>query len=211
MSTVRARSYVPALQYDWALPLFVPLVRVLGLDWDLREAVHHARLTPGQHLLDVGCGPGILPLLAKQLQPAAHVTGLDPDPLALARGRRSAARAGLEVRWDQGFSDDLPYASGSFDHVTSTFMFHHLNEDEKARTLLEVRRVLKRGGLFHLVDFGQRRAGSLRARVFPRGDVYRDGIDPFADVIAAAGFAEVELVGTRRVPLIGRVSYYQAR
>ena len=54
---------------------------------------------------------------------------------------------------DQGFADELPYETGSFDRVLSSFMFHHLEEREREKALKEVLRVLRPGGSFHLVDF----------------------------------------------------------
>ncbi len=61
------------------------------------------------HLLDVGCGPGMLTL---ELAPAfAEVTAVDPDVGMLAEGARRAAAAGVaHVRWIEGFAEDLASA-----------------------------------------------------------------------------------------------------
>jgi ubiquinone/menaquinone biosynthesis C-methylase UbiE len=85
--------------------------------------------------------------------PETHVTGLDPDPTALSIARAKAQRVGLTVQLDQGFSDRMPYPDGSFQHVFSSFMFHHLEPQQKRATLREVRRVLAAGGVLHLLDF----------------------------------------------------------
>jgi len=67
-------------------------------------------------------------------------------------------RAEVLVQLDQGFGDELPYPDASFDLVLSSLMFHHVPTDEKGKTLRAVRRVLKLGGEFHMLDFeGQRR------------------------------------------------------
>ena len=57
------------------------------------------------------------------------------------------------MQLDQGFADQLPYKNESFDRIFSSFMFHHLNEQERENMLREVLRVLKPAGLFRLVDF----------------------------------------------------------
>src|SRR5260370_30032631 len=92
-------------------------------------------------------------VLIKQMHPEAEVVGIDPDPDALAVSKRKAKRAGLSVEFDRGFADRMPYADASFDRVFSSFMFHHLAADEKSATLGEIRRLLKKGGSLHLLDF----------------------------------------------------------
>ena len=91
--------------------------------------------------------------MLKRQYSAVEVTGLDPDSKALQRARKKASRAGVSVQLDHGFADALPYGERSFDRVFSSFMFHHLDEDERERTSREVLRVLKPGGSFHLLDF----------------------------------------------------------
>jgi ubiquinone/menaquinone biosynthesis C-methylase UbiE len=79
---------------------------------------------------------------------------VDPDEKALARATRKARRIGARIQFVRGFSDTLDFTDASFDRVFSSFMFHHLERDEKKRTLREVRRVLKADGSLHLLDFG---------------------------------------------------------
>ncbi|MGH9373820.1 MAG: class I SAM-dependent methyltransferase [Vicinamibacterales bacterium] len=155
------RSYVPAAGHDWSLPLYDPLVKLLGGDSARRVLVEQADLQPGHRVLEIGCGTGTLLMLLTRAQPAVDVTGLDPDVRALARARRKADAASVSIQLDRGFSDALPYPDASFDRVFSCFMLHHLNSvDEKVRTLREIRRVLKLGGRLHLLDFAQPEAHS---------------------------------------------------
>src|SRR5258708_7517165 len=148
------RTYVPAAGHDWALPLYDPVVKLLGGDRARRALVDQAEIRPGHRVLDIGCGTGSLIVLIKTRYPDAEVTGLDPDPKALFRARRKAYGAKIAVQLDRGFSDQLPYPDGSFERVFSSFMLHHLEPQEKEATLREVRRVLKPGGRFGLLDFG---------------------------------------------------------
>src|SRR5207249_10176352 len=93
-----SRTYFPAAGHDWSLPLYDPIVKLLGGDAARRALLEQAGLRPGQRVLDVGCGTGTLATLIKQLYPDVAVVGLDPDPKALARARRKAAPARLSTQ-----------------------------------------------------------------------------------------------------------------
>ncbi len=147
------KTYLPAASRDWLLPLYDPVVKLLGAGRARTILLDEAAVRPGNRLLDIGCGTGTFATLIKRLYPDVDATGLDPDPKALERAKRKAERLGVMIRWDQGFSNELPYPDTSFDHVFSTFMFHHLQSDQKEGTLREVRRVLAPAGSFHLLDF----------------------------------------------------------
>jgi SAM-dependent methyltransferase len=75
-------------------------------------------------------------------------------PSRLSRAARKARRLGARIQLDRGVSDAPDYPEASFDRVLSSFMFHHLERGEKARTLDEIQRVLKPGRSLHLLDFG---------------------------------------------------------
>jgi len=51
--------------------------------------------------------------------------------------RLKAARAAVSLQLDQGVADELPYKQDSFDRVFSSFMFHHLNQQEQENMLRE--------------------------------------------------------------------------
>jgi ubiquinone/menaquinone biosynthesis C-methylase UbiE len=147
------REFLPAAGRDVFLPLYDPIVSLMGFDRVRRELVSSANIEPGHCILDIGCGTGTLVVQLKRQYAPAQVAGLDPDPKALRRAHIKAARAAVSVQLDQGFADELPYKRESFDRVFSAFMFHHLNKQEREDMLREVLRVLKPGGSFHLVDF----------------------------------------------------------
>jgi ubiquinone/menaquinone biosynthesis C-methylase UbiE len=147
------REFLPAAGRDLFLPLYDPIVSLMGFDRGRQELISGANLSGGQRVLDIGCGTGALVVMLKRQYPSVDVVGLDPDPKALRRARVKATRARFSVQLDQAFADELPYKDNSFDRVLSSFMFHHLKEDERQKMLREVLRVLKPGGSFHLVDF----------------------------------------------------------
>ncbi len=206
-----SRTYLPAAGHDWSLPLYDPLVKLLGGDAVRRALLDQAALRPGDRILDVGCGTGTLATLIKQLYPRAEVVGLDPDPKALARARRKAARAAVAIRFDQEFGDQLPYPAASFDHVFSSFMFHHLPAGEKGTTLATIRRVLKPGGQFHLMDFeGSHGVHGLLATLLHAKQHMEDNAeDSVLALMRESGFANPKKVA-RRSMLLGGVAFYQA-
>ena len=206
------RPYLPAAGYDWALPLYDPVVKLLGGDRARRTLVDQADIRAGHRVLDLGCGTGTLVVLTKTCHPDADVVGLDPDPKALFRARRKAYGAKVAVQLDRGFSDELPYPDGSFDRVFSSFMLHHLEPAEKERTAREVRRVLKPGGLFHLLDFGGSGPSSegFLARWFTAHHGMQDNFGGrILTLLRQAGFADAKEVAQGRL-FFTRIAYYRA-
>ncbi len=131
-------------------------VLTLGRERRFRERlVRLARVAPGDSVLDVGCGTGALAIAAKaQVGSGGLVFGVDPSPEMLARARRKAAKAGVDVRFETATLQGLPVPDASFDAVLSSLMLHHLSEEGRRRGIREIRRVLKPGGTFLAVDLG---------------------------------------------------------
>ncbi len=122
-ASVYDEFFVPALFQEWA-----------------PRVASAARLEPGQRVLDVACGTGVLAREAARRVGAASVSGLDCNPAMLA----VAARAAPDIDWQPGRAEELPFAAGAFDAVVSQFglMFF----DDPAAALGEMRRVLRPGG-----------------------------------------------------------------
>ncbi|MCI0444503.1 class I SAM-dependent methyltransferase [bacterium] len=153
IETMPEREFLPAAGHDLFLPLYDPIVALLGGNRARKRLIDQANLRPGQNILDIGCGTGTLSVAIQKNHPDVHIIGIDPDSKALSRAQKKAQQARVSIKFDQGFSDQLPYQDASFDRIFSTFMFHHLKQTAKEKTLQEVRRVLKPDGSFHLLDF----------------------------------------------------------
>ena len=216
------RDYLPAMGRDALLPLYDPLSRLLGVRAAHRRLVDQAGIAPGHRVLEIGCGTGNLLLLAKRTHPQVTVIGLDPDETALARARRKADRAGLDVQLDRGFAGELPYPDASVDRVLSALMFHHLPPPEKRTALREVRRVLAPGGSLHLLDIDRAVPRHVRfltqlGHVGRRHGGHHDPADHLADnsspriraLMQEAGLTGPVETGHRR-SIFGQHVYYRA-
>ena len=74
-------------------------------------------ITPGTRLLDVGCGAGQIALIAARN--GAEVTGCDIATNWLEKARDRASAEGLEIAFEEGDAEALPYKDGQFDAVVS--------------------------------------------------------------------------------------------
>ncbi|MBI5462996.1 MAG: methyltransferase domain-containing protein [Gammaproteobacteria bacterium] len=139
---------------DWAVPIYDWYCPKLGLGPAFRrETLRHAALAPGERVLDVGCGTGVLTRLAAEAVGATgYVVGIDPGPRMLAEARRTSAASAARIEFRLAAIEALPFGDASFDAVLSSLMLHHLPPDMKRAGLKEVYRVLKPGGRLIVVD-----------------------------------------------------------
>jgi ubiquinone/menaquinone biosynthesis C-methylase UbiE len=70
-----------------------------------------------------------------------------------------ARAADAEIRFVQYDGNALPFADESFDKVVTSLVLHHLSPAEKHAAFKEIYRVLKKGGEFHILDFGVQKSG----------------------------------------------------
>ncbi len=111
--------------------------------------VSRLSIPPGARVLDVACGTGNLAIpLARS---GAIVTGVDIAPNLLAQARERARAEGLEVNFDEGDAEQLPYPDASFDAVVS--MFGAMFAPRPELVASELARVLKAGGLLAMANW----------------------------------------------------------
>jgi ubiquinone/menaquinone biosynthesis C-methylase UbiE len=205
MSVDRDSEIVPALGYHFLTPLYDAVLRLTMRDPAFKVALlEHAELSPGGHVLDLGCGTGTLTLLAHAKCPGAVFEGLDADPSVLDIARAKAAQAGAAISFIEGRAGALPWPDAHFDFVLSSLLFHHLNNSAKLASFTEVRRVLKPGGTLLLADWGKP-AGLCPAMGF---FLLRclDGFETTRAHVQGCLPAAMEEAGLRDVTPIGRAN-----
>lgn len=103
----------------------------------------------GMHMLDAACGTGNAAIPAAKA--GAYVTGIDIAPNLTAAARDRARREHLNIRFDEGDVEELPYADGSFDLVVS--MFGAIFAPRPARAAAELIRVCRLGGRIAMANW----------------------------------------------------------
>jgi arsenite methyltransferase len=126
-----------------------------AVDWALGvgNPVRHAGLTPGEIVLDIGCGAGIDTILAaRQVGPTGRAIGLDMLDEMCWRARSTANAAGVAdfTEFHQGEMEAIPLDDASVDVVISNGVLNL--SPRKVRALAEIHRVLRRGGRLCLAD-----------------------------------------------------------
>jgi ubiquinone/menaquinone biosynthesis C-methylase UbiE len=121
------RFFVPAI----GAPLATDLIRL-------------ALLRPGERVLDVACGTGVVARLAsQQVGATGTVAGLDVNPGMLAVAR-SATPPSMPIEWHAASAEAMPLPDVSFDVVLCQMGLQFM--PDKHAALREMRRVLVRGG-----------------------------------------------------------------
>ncbi len=153
-----------------------------------------AGIEPGQTVLDVGCGSGILTQeLAARLGPAV-VSAIDPSPLVEACAARVPE---ADVR--RGAAEDLPWPDGTFDAALAQLVIHFMKDPVAG--VAEMRRVVRGGGIVAVCSWDFPQMQLLRTfwesvrHVDPRkeGEAFRyDTLEGLAGLGRDAGLEDVE-------------------
>lgn len=136
--THAASDATPAQNYE---RFFVPSIgRPLAVD-----LVDEAALRPGERVIDVACGTGIVArLAAERLGDTGTVAGVDINPGMLAVARVTAAAGGPRIRWYKTSAESIPLPDETFDVAFCQVSLQFI--EDKVAALREMRRVLVPGG-----------------------------------------------------------------
>ena len=109
-------------------------------------------LQPGEHVLDIGAGPGFLACeMAAVVGEGGSVQGIDPSPSMLAiAAERGRAPGSAPVEFREGDALALPFDDDSFDAAVSTQVYEYIEDMPGA--LAEAHRVLRPGGRLLVLD-----------------------------------------------------------
>lgn len=213
------RDFVPALgraghieRYDAVVALMTREKRWRG------ELVRLVAPRAGETIADIGCGTGTLAIALTAAAPGSIVSGVDPDPAALAIAREKAEGAGAMVRWFEAMGDALDAIEPlqACDKIVSSLVLHQCPMTVKEAIVGQMHRLLKLGGELFIADYGEQRTFLMRT-LFRQVQM----IDGFAltepnargcvpEILRDAGFRDVEEVRVIPTPT-GSISLYRAR
>src|SRR5579863_1703790 len=131
-------AFKTAQKQGWAH--FAPLEMVTMMP--AAQLVKFSGVKPGQQVLDVACGTGVVSVTAARL--GARVTALDLTPELLERAKENGKIAGVTIDWREGDVEHLPFTDAAFDVVLS--QFGHIFAPRPEVAIGEMLRVLKPGG-----------------------------------------------------------------
>lgn len=143
------------------------LASILGYDESLLEGVPEksiasfagtgnpfsmGALSPGENVVDIGCGAGIDSLIAaRMVAPKGNVVGVDMTDAMLDKAENARKDAGIaNAEFKSGYGEKLPVSDGWADVVISNGVFNLM--PDKLAALREMSRVLKPGGRLQLAD-----------------------------------------------------------
>jgi ubiquinone/menaquinone biosynthesis C-methylase UbiE len=165
-------------------------------------------------VLEIGAGTGNVLLKVKRAAPQAMATGVDSDLASLAFAAQKAAQAGVDLQLDHGDASHLPYPDNTFDRVLSSFVAHHIPDEQKPAAMREVFRVLKPGGSCHFLDFTTGTSHEpyrFRTAIASRHKHHRHEPQSFdvPKLLAKAGLRQPVQIGEGS-SLLGRHAFYRA-
>ena len=109
------------------------------------DLITDAALRPGERVLDVCCGTGIVSrLAAERVGPSGSVAALDLNPAMLGVARSVPAPPAPPIRWYESTAESMPLPDGAFDVVLCQLGLQFI--DDKPAALREMHRVAAKGG-----------------------------------------------------------------
>jgi ubiquinone/menaquinone biosynthesis C-methylase UbiE len=158
---------------------------------DLALAIAAEKVPANARILDVGTGPGLVPLRIADHCPQLRIDAVDLSPEMIARAQQAAIEAGRAAMITFAVADvaDLPFPDGAFDLVISSISQHHWADP--AAGMQQIARVLRPGADAWIYDFrwSLNRAETGANQVHPAPTVTRQS----------------PLVGSSRFSPIGRL------
>ncbi len=208
--------FIPALKYhfltpiyDWFIALTLPEIAVKS------QLIRQANVKKAEKVLDYGCGTGTLLLLLEELHPDCEAIGIEVDTQMLKMAQRKVAEKNSSVQLQYYEGDRLPYETGTFDKVISSWVFQHLTTSQKIASFREIHRVLKPDGEFHMADWGKAQNALMRSLFFVVQTIDNfyttdDNIQGRLPLLMQeAGFPKVEILHNQST-LFGTLSYFKA-
>lgn len=170
------------------------------------DLVRATDLRPGQRVLDVACGTGVVTrLAAERVGASGEVAGLDVNPGMLAVARAQTP-PGVSIAWHEASAESMPLPDGAFDVVLCQMGLQFI--PNKLAAAREMRRVLKSGGRAIVTVPGPKppvfaiMTDALARHLSPEAASFGDLVfsmhdaDELSQLMRSAGFREADVRAT---------------
>jgi len=157
--------------------------------------VNLAQIKPGDCVLEVGCATGTLSLAAKrQAGSIGSVFGIDIIPGMNEVSREKAKQAKLDVTFQLGNIEDIPFPNEHFDVVMCSFMIFHMSERVRNKGIEEIYRVLKPKGKLMVLDLALPPNPVSRTilKLF-LGFMLKHDLKELQPIMKSSGFSQIEI------------------
>ncbi|MBQ9313703.1 MAG: class I SAM-dependent methyltransferase [Clostridia bacterium] len=159
------------------------------LSKDIVEGVSkYVEVADGDRVLDIGCGSGALAISVAKRNPKARIIGLDRWGKEYASYNKLLCESNAKaeevnnIEFIQGDATKLPFEDNTFDAITSNYCIHNIPSSDRKKILLELFRVLRKGGTFAIHDiFSKNKYGDMQK---------------FMSELKAQGYENVQLMKT---------------
>jgi 2-polyprenyl-6-hydroxyphenyl methylase/3-demethylubiquinone-9 3-methyltransferase len=132
-------------QPDSALYLLKTSINPARVGYFKKKLFNELNIAPrGSAALEVGCGGGIL--CEEIARMGFSATGIDPSAQSLHIAIKHAGNSGLEIKYEEGSGEDIPFRDNTCDVVFCCDVLEHVRDLPKV--ISEISRVLKPGGVF---------------------------------------------------------------
>lgn len=166
-----------------------------------RALIAFGGVRPGQHALDVGCGPGALASELAALLGPERVAAVDPSPSFVAAAREKLPWVDIRV----AAAEELPFGDATFDHALAQLVVNFMADAPTG--MAEMTRVTRRGGRVSAAtwDYGDgmtflRRFWDAATAIDPAAAAFDEAVtmsycrpDELRDLFDASGLVNVDV------------------
>ena len=168
----------------------------LGREDALRKmTVNLAQIKQGDSVLEIGCATGSLSLAAKrQVGQEGRVFGIDIIPGMIEVSKEKAAQAKMDVSFQVGNIQDIPFPNEYFDEVMCSFMIFHMSEKVRNNGIKEIFRVLKPNGKLLVLDLAlpPNKVSRSILKLF-LGFMLKHNLEELKPIMESSGFSQTEI------------------
>jgi ubiquinone/menaquinone biosynthesis C-methylase UbiE len=168
----------------------------LGREEKLRNmTVDLAQIREGDNVLEIGCATGSLTVAAKKRAGSSgSVSAIDLIPGMIEASRKKAKSLGLEINFQTGSIENIPFPDQQFDVVICSFMIFHMSEQVRNKGIEEIFRVLKPTGRLLVLDIAvPPRVWSGRFLKLILGFLFKHDLDELQPKLESTGFSTIEI------------------